>query len=92
MPDNFLVFPAISIAKSSLEGSSVMITISAASMAASEPKPPIADVCPGKHGGSIYTSPTKTRLIYIIVALTKTLPGMYYNAYMHRCMYAEICI
>lgn len=75
MPDNFLVFPAISIAKSSLEGSSVMITISAASMAASETKPPIADVCSGKHGGSIYTVTYKDQTHLYNSCIDKNTPG-----------------
>ncbi|MNJ57131.1 hypothetical protein D3C77_527090 [compost metagenome] len=51
---------AIWIAEASLEGSSVMITISAASMAASDPRPPMATPTSAlaKTGVSLIPSPT----------------------------------
>ncbi len=56
-----IVFLEIEIAKSILDGSSVIITTSEASMAASAPNPPIAIPISAnaKTGASLIPSPTK---------------------------------
>ena len=58
------VFLAISISCSSLDGSSVMMTTSAASMAASEPRPPMAipTSALASTGASLIPSPTNKSL------------------------------
>ncbi len=69
----FVAF-ATSIASTSLDGSSVIRTTSAASMAASEPSPPIAipTSARARTGASLIPSPTKANLLPGLFLLSKS--------------------
>ena len=69
-----IVFRAIFITAAILEGSSVIRTTSAASMAASEPRPPIAmpTSALASTGASLIPSPTNTSLPFSLFSFSKS--------------------